>query len=30
MTLDNLLRIGKPKAHEATRIEVVRLLGAAE
>jgi hypothetical protein len=30
MTLDNLLRIGKLKAHTATRIEVVRLLDAAE
>ena len=30
MTLDNLLRIGKLKAHTATRIEVVRLLDATE
>ncbi len=30
MSLENLLRIGKLKAHAAERVEVVRLLGAAE
>jgi len=30
MTLDNLLRVGRLKAHTATRIEVARLLDAGE
>lgn len=30
MTLDNLLRIGKLKAHAADRTEIARLLAAAE
>ena len=30
MTLENLLRIGKLKAHAASKIELVRLLAAAE
>lgn len=30
MTLDNLLAIGRLKAHKASRAEVVRLLGSAE
>ena len=30
MTLDNLLRIGKLKAHAADKVEIERLLAAAE
>jgi hypothetical protein len=30
MTLDNLLAIGKIRAHAATKVEIVRLLEAAE
>jgi len=30
MTLDNLLRIGKVKAHAADKVEIGRLLASAE
>ena len=30
MTLDNLLRIGKLKPHAASKVEITRLLAAAE